>query len=140
MEAARPERLPRVLGPVQGFAIVVGGVIGGSIFLVPSVVAQRVPFLSGILLVWLLGAAVSLTGVLTYCELSAMLPEAGGGYVYIRAALGPEMAFLFGWTDAFLIRAGVAATVSFAFAIFFSQVLGRRSGWRRQFGRVRLRW
>ncbi len=120
---AKPEQLARVLGPVQGFAIVVGGVIGGSIFLVPSLVAQRVPFLSGVLFVWLLGAAVSLTGVLTYCELAAMLPEAGGGYVYIRAALGPGIAFLFGWTDAFLIRAGAAATISFTFAIYFAQVV-----------------
>ncbi len=122
------ERLPRVLGPAQAFAVVVGGVVGASIFLVPSVVAQRVPFLSGILLVWILGAAVSLAGVLTLSELAAMLPEAGGGYVYIRAALGPAVAFLFGWADALLIRSGATATICFTFSIYFSQMVAAPFG------------
>lgn len=117
------QHLPRVLGPLQGFGVVVGGVVGASIFIVPSIVAQKVPFLAGIFLVWLLGAMVSLTGVLTLSELAAMLPRAGGGYAYIHEALGPLAAFLFSWTDALLIRAGAAAAISFSFGIFFSQVV-----------------
>lgn len=121
--AATEIRLPRVLGPVQAFAVVVGGVIGASIFLVPSIVASRVPSIPAVILLWVLGAIVSLSGALTFSELAAMLPEAGGGYVYIRTALGPFAAFLFGWTDALLIRAGAAAAISFTFAIYFAEVV-----------------
>lgn len=117
-----PERLPRVLGGIQAFAIVVGGVVGASIFLVPSLVAKDVPFLGAILAVWIIGAAVTITGVLTLSELAAMLPQAGGGYVYIRAAFGPAAALLFAWTDALMVRAGAAAAISFTFAIYFAQL------------------
>ena len=103
--------------------IVVGGTIGASIFLVPSVIAQRVPFLAGALGIWFIGAAIALAGVLTFSELSAMLPEAGGGYAYIRAAMGPMFGFLFAWTDSFLIRSGAAAAVSFTFGIYFAQIV-----------------
>ena len=103
------KRLPAVLSPWQALGVVVGGTIGASIFLVPSVIAQRVPFLAGALGVWFIGAAIAFAGVLTFSELSAMLPEAGGGYAYIRAAMGPTFGFLFAWTDSFLIRSGAAA-------------------------------
>lgn len=117
-----PARLPRVLGPIQGFGVVVGGVVGASIFLVPSLVAQHIPYFGGILGVWLLGAAVTIAGALTLSELAAMMPDAGGGYVYIRTSFGPAAAFLFAWTDALVIRAGAAATISFTFSIYFAQI------------------
>ena len=66
---------------------------------------------------------MSLSGALTFSELAAMLPEAGGGYVYIRTALGPFAAFLFGWTDALLIRAGAVAAIGFTFGIYFAEVV-----------------
>jgi APA family basic amino acid/polyamine antiporter len=103
--------------------VVVGGTIGASIFLVPSVIAQRVPFLAGALGIWFIGAAIAFAGVLTFSELSAMLPEAGGGYAYIRAAMGPLFGFLFAWTDSFLIRSGAAAAISFTFGIYFAQLI-----------------
>lgn len=105
--------------------VVIGGTIGASIFLVPSVIAQRVSFLAGALGVWLIGAVIAFAGVLTFSELSAMLPEAGGGYAYIRAAMGTMPAFLFAWTDALLIRAGAAAAISYTFAIFFGLFVGK---------------
>ena len=89
MQAPTAKRLPAVLSPWQAMGVVIGGTIGASIFLVPSVIAQRVPFLAGVLGVWLIGAAIVFATVLTFSELSAMLPEAGGGYAYIREALGP---------------------------------------------------
>ena len=122
------KRLAAVLTPLQAMGIVVGGTIGASIFLVPSVIAQKIPFLGGALAVWILGALISLAGVLTVSELAAMLPDAGGGYVYIRAAFGPRMGFLYAWTDAVLIRAGAACTISFTFGIYFAQLLPPPTG------------
>jgi APA family basic amino acid/polyamine antiporter len=122
------KRLPAVLSPWQAMGVVVGGTIGASIFLVPSLIAQRVPFLAGALGIWLIGAAIALAGVLTFSELSAMLPEAGGGYAYIRAAMGSVFGFLFAWTDAFLIRSGAAAAVSFTFGIYFAQIVAPPAG------------
>jgi APA family basic amino acid/polyamine antiporter len=123
-----PKRLAAVLTPLQALGIVVGGTIGASIFLVPSVIAQKVPFLAGALSVWILGALISLAGVLTVSELAAMLPEDGGGYVYIRAAFGPQMGFLFAWADAVMIRAGAACTISFTFGIYFAQLIPAPAG------------
>jgi amino acid transporter len=117
------KRLPAVLSFWQALGVVVGGTIGASIFLVPSVIAQRVPFLAGALGIWFIGAAIAFAGVLTFSELSAMLPEAGGGYAYIRTALGPLFGFLFAWTDSFLIRSGAAAAISFTFGIYFAQIV-----------------
>jgi APA family basic amino acid/polyamine antiporter len=117
------KRLPAVLSKWQAMGVVIGGTIGASIFLVPSVIAQRVPFLAGALGIWFIGAAIALAGVLTFSELSAMLPEAGGGYAYIRTAMGPMVGFLFAWTDSFLIRSGAAAAISFTFAIYFAQLV-----------------
>ena len=113
-----------MLGPAQAFGIVVGGVIGASVFLVPSVVAQHVPSIGAIFLLWILGAAITLAGVLTLAELAAMMPQAGGGYVYINAAFGPLIGFLFSWTDALLVRAGAAATISYTFALYFVRLFG----------------
>ena len=122
------KRLPAVLSFWQAMGVVVGGTIGASIFLVPSVIAQRVPFLAGALGIWFIGAAIALAGVLTFSELSAMLPEAGGGYAYIRTALGPLFGFLFAWTDSFLIRSGAAAAISFTFGIYFAQIVPAPNG------------
>ena len=122
------KRLPAVLSPLQAMGVVVGGTIGASIFLVPSVIAQRVPFLAGALGIWFIGAAIAYAGVLTFSELSAMLPEAGGGYAYIRAAMGPMFGFLFAWTDSFLIRSGAAAAISFTFGIYFAQIVSPPTG------------
>ena len=122
------KRLPAVLSFWQAMGVVVGGTIGASIFLVPSVIAQRVPFLVGALGIWFIGAAIALAGVLTFSELSAMLPEAGGGYAYIRTAMGPMFGFLFAWTDSFLIRSGAAAAISFTFGIYFAQLVPPPAG------------
>lgn len=123
-----PRRLASVLTPLQALGVVVGGTIGASIFLVPSVIAQRVPFLLGVLPIWMVGAAVSLASVLTISELAAMLPDAGGGYVYIRAAFGPLPGFLFAWTDAVMIRPGAACAISFTFGIYFAQLIPATPG------------
>jgi basic amino acid/polyamine antiporter, APA family len=114
-----PLVLPRVLGPVQAFCVVVGSVIGSGIFLVPASVAGNVPYMGGIVLVWIIGGLFSGAGALTLAELGAMMPRAGGPYVYIRAAYGSVPAFLFGWTELTVVRAGSMATLAAAFARYF---------------------
>ncbi len=115
--------LSRVLGPVQAYCVVVGCVIGSGIFLVPASVAHDVPFISGIALVWVVGGLFSAAGALTLAELGAMMPHAGGPYVYLRAAYGPIPAFLFGWSEFTVNRTGSMATLAAAFARYFGQLV-----------------
>lgn len=111
--------LPRVLGPIEALCVVVGVVIGSGIFIVPAQVARNVPALGPIVLVWVVGGLFSAAGALTLAELGAMLPHAGGPYVYLRAAYGALPAFLFGWTEFLVIRTGSMATLAAAFARYF---------------------
>jgi amino acid transporter len=114
--------LPRVLGPVEAFCVVVGSVIGSGIFLVPAAVAENVPFLGGIVAVWIIGGLFAGAGALTLAELGAMLPQAGGLYVFLRAAYGALPAFLFGWVEFLVVRSGSMATLAAAFARYFAQL------------------
>ena len=124
VEAAERQsvKLPRVLGPVEALCVVVGSVIGSGIFLVPATVADHVPFMGGIVLVWVVGGLFSGAGALTLAELGAMLPQAGGLYVFLRVAYGALPAFLFGWVEFLVVRSGSMATLAAAFARYFSQL------------------
>lgn len=113
--------LPRTLGATTALCVVVGSVIGSGIFLVPATVAKEMPSIGGIVALWIVGGLFSLAGALTLSELAAMLPRAGGPYVYLREAYGTLPAFLFGWTEFLIIRAGSVATLAAAFAIYASQ-------------------
>jgi APA family basic amino acid/polyamine antiporter len=91
--------LVRGLGRVEATSVVIGGIIGASIMLAPSLVARQAgaPGLS--LLMWLLGGVIALTGALCIAELSAAMPETGGTYVFLKRAYGgTPIPFLFGWT------------------------------------------
>jgi APA family basic amino acid/polyamine antiporter len=121
-------KLPRVLGPIEALCVIVGSVIGSGIFIVPARVAEKVPAMGGILLLWVVGGVFSLAGALTLAELGAMLPQAGGPYVYLRAAFGKLPAFLFGWVEFLVIRAGSLATLAAAFAIYANQLMPAPSG------------
>lgn len=110
-----PPVLERVLGLRQLIFIVIGTVIGSGIFIVPGAVLRQSGGSVGVaLLVWLVGGVLSLLGALTYAELGAMRPAAGGLYVYIRDAFGRFPAFLFGWTLFFVIGSGSVATLAVA--------------------------
>ncbi|MGC8644382.1 MAG: APC family permease, partial [Isosphaeraceae bacterium] len=115
--------LPRVLGPVEALCVVVGCVIGSGIFLVPASVARNAPFIGEIVLVWIVAGLFSAAGALTLAELAAMMPHAGGPYVYLRAAYGRIPAFLFGWTEFTVARTGSMATLAAAFARYFVQLV-----------------
>ncbi len=112
-------KLERVLGQRDLILIVVGTVIGSGIFVVPGAVLRQTGGDPGpALLVWLVAGLLSLLGALTYGELGAMLPEAGGLYVYIRDAFGSLPAFLYGWTLFFVISSGSVATLAVAFTSY----------------------
>lgn len=108
--------LARTLGLKDLFLIVVGTVIGSGIFIVPATVLTQTDGRLGLALsVWLIAGVLSLLGALTYGELGASDPEAGGLYVYVRDAFGPFPAFLYGWTLFFVISSGSVATLAVAF-------------------------
>jgi APA family basic amino acid/polyamine antiporter len=104
--------------------LVIGSVIGSGIFLVPGIVLRpiggNVPLA---LSIWLAGGVLSLLGALTYAELSAMKPQAGGLYVYIRDGFGSFPAFLFGWTLFFVTSTGSIATLAVAFSAHPGQII-----------------
>ena len=93
-----PADLPRVLGASQATAIVVGTIIGSGIFLVPREMMQDTGSSTLVYLAWIIGGLLSLFGAMTYAELGAMMPYAGGEYVYLRGAYGDTTAFLYMWT------------------------------------------
>jgi APA family basic amino acid/polyamine antiporter len=114
--------LTRTLGFRDLVLIVVGTVIGSGIFIVPAtVLAQSGGSLGIAALVWLSAGILSLLGALTYGELGAANPDAGGLYVYIRDAFGPLSAFLYGWTAFFVISTGSVATLAVAFTGYLGQ-------------------
>jgi APA family basic amino acid/polyamine antiporter len=96
--------------------MVVGGIIGSGIFFTPAEVGRSLSAGPLILGVWVVGGVVALAGALTYAELGAMMPDAGGAYVYIRQAFGPLAAFLCGWMTLLSISTGALAAVSMGFA------------------------
>ena len=115
-------QLRRVLGFWDLVLLVIGTVIGSGIFLVPGAVLRPVGNSVPLALAaWLTGGVLSLLGALTYGELSAMKPQAGGLYIYIRDCFGPFPAFLFGWTLFFVLSAGSVATLAVAFGAYFSE-------------------
>jgi APA family basic amino acid/polyamine antiporter len=115
--------LKRELGLFSAVLVVVGGIIGSGIFFTPAATAAALPSASWVVLVWALGGVVALAGALTYAELGAMLPEAGGAYVYIREAFGPLPAFLSAWMNAGLISSGAIAAVAMGFAGYLERFI-----------------
>lgn len=108
--------LRRELGVFSASLLVVGGIIGSGIFFTPAETARALPTSGWVLAVWTLGGIVALAGALTYAELGAMMPEAGGGYVYVREAFGRLPAFLLGWMTLLMIASGAIAAVAMGFA------------------------
>jgi APA family basic amino acid/polyamine antiporter len=117
-------KLARVLNLRDLTLLTIGSVIGSGIFLVPGVVLRQAGGQIGpAMLVWLVGGVLSLLGALTYGELSAVNPKAGGLYVHLRDCFGPLPAFLFGWTLFFAMNGGTIATLSVAFSTTLAQII-----------------
>jgi APA family basic amino acid/polyamine antiporter len=116
-KASSPQLL-RALGLREGIAIHMGVIIGSGIFLVPATIAGHLQAMGPIMLVWVVAGFLTLFGALTLAELSAVLPQAGGPYVYLRHSFGRLWAFLFSWNDFFINKAGSAAAIAIAFATY----------------------
>ena len=117
MNAAAPHLVQR-LGLFSSTAIVVGSMIGSGIFIVPAEISRGVGSPALLIGAWLVTAVMTIIGALSYGELAAMMPKAGGQYVYLREALGPMWGFLFGWTLFLVIQTGTIAAVAVAFGKF----------------------
>ena len=120
------EVLPRVLGPFDAITIVVGSIIGSGIFLKASRIAEDLGQQHGfgpIILVWAVVGFVTLCGSLALSELAAMLPHAGGPYVYLREAYGRLWAFLWGWTEFWIVRTGSLGALACATVIYGNSFL-----------------
>jgi basic amino acid/polyamine antiporter, APA family len=118
--------LPRVLGPFDAITIVVGSIIGSGVFLKASVIARELGTQHGFvptILVWIMMGLVTLCGSLALAELAAMLPHAGGPYVYLREAYGRLWAFLWGWTEFWIVRTGSLGALACATVIYFNSFL-----------------
>ncbi|MBZ5526543.1 MAG: amino acid permease [Acidobacteriia bacterium] len=104
--------LVRGLGPWASGAIVVGTMIGTGIFLKPAEMAREGRFVSVVFAAWIVGGILSLFGALSYAELGAAIPEAGGEYAYLRQGFGPVWGFLFGWMHSTVGRTASAASIA----------------------------
>src|SRR4029453_6546703 len=110
-------------------ALVVGTVIGTGVFIKTAIMAQDTGSASTVLLAWVAAGVLSMCGALTYAELGAMLPHAGGEYVYLRHAYGELASFLFGWMRFVVAGTGSIAILGVGFATFLSAIVPMTSVW-----------
>src|SRR6266536_4927255 len=118
----QPQRVEfvRAISRLDATALVVGSMIGSGIFIVAAEIMREVHSPSLLLIVWALSGVVTLLGALSYGELAAMFPKAGGNYVYLREGISPLFGYLYGWTLFVVIQTGTIAAVAVAFARFTS--------------------
>ncbi len=124
MSQPAPSALPRRLGLWTAIAVLIGSTIGSGIFRTPAGIAERLPGPLPMLLVWTVGGLIALCGALTLAEIAGAFPETGGLYVFIREGWGRLPAFLFGWSEAVIIRAASLGAVATTFAEYFFRVMG----------------
>ena len=115
---AQDTQLVKGLGLVSATTIVMGSMIGSGIFIVSADIARQSDSPALLILAWLITGFMTIAGALCYGELAAMMPKAGGQYVYLREALGPLWGFLYGWTLFLVIQTGTIAAVGVAFGKF----------------------
>jgi APA family basic amino acid/polyamine antiporter len=113
---AADNKFVRGLGLLDSTMLVAGSMIGSGIFIVSSIIARQVGAPGWLLVVWLVTGLLTLMAALSYGELAAMMPKAGGQYVYLREAFSPLWGFLYGWTLFLVIQTGTIAAVAVGFA------------------------
>lgn len=122
-------RLARELTLYGLIMVAIGSSIGSGIFVTPSEIANLIPSATLILLVWITGGIVSLTGALTFAELGSMFPYAGGIYVFLREAYGGWMGFLYGWAYLLIITSGSIAVLALAFSHYLAFIIPMSKSW-----------
>jgi APA family basic amino acid/polyamine antiporter len=125
---AVPGGLSRQLGLGSAVAAVAGESIAVGIFLTPAGMARSLGSPFWLLIVWLAMGAMALSGALCYGELAARVPAAGGGYVYLREACGPRLAFLYGWMSFLVLDPGVTAALAVGMASYAAYIIGLSPG------------
>src|SRR4051812_45894881 len=118
----------RGLGLLDSTMLVAGSMIGSGVFIVSADIGRLVGSPGWLLVVWLVTGFMTIVGALTYGELAAMMPRAGGQYVYLREAFGPLWGFLYGWTLFTVIQTGTIAAVGVAFGKFLGHFIPAVSG------------
>src|SRR5690349_15166558 len=114
--AAGEPAFVRAIGLFDGTMIVVGSMIGSGIFIVAADISQQTASPGGLLLTWIITGLLTIAAALTYGELAALFPHAGGQYIYLREAYSPLWGFLYGWTLFLVIQTGTIAAVAVGFA------------------------
>jgi APA family basic amino acid/polyamine antiporter len=114
----KPFGFHRRFGLFDAAMLVVGAMSGSGIFIVSAEIARDVGSSGWLMLVWVVTGVVAITGALSYAELAAMMPHAGGPYLYLREAYGPRLGFLYGWAGFLVVQTGSIAAVAIAFARF----------------------
>src|SRR5688572_11865779 len=124
MDLNQKHTLVRGLGLAAAGSVIVGNVIGTGVFLKARVMTCNVGEPFWVIMAWVAAGLLSLAGALTYAELTAMKPEAGGPYVFLRDSYGRVSSFLFGWMQMFIAKTGSQASVAVVFAIALNDYLG----------------
>src|ERR1044071_1434602 len=120
---AESPQFKQSLGLLDATMIVAGSMIGSGIFIVSADIARNVGSAGWLITVWVLTGFMTLTAALSYGELSAMFPKAGGQYVYLRESFNPLTAFLYGWSFFAVIQTGTIAAVGVAFSKFTAYLI-----------------
>src|SRR5467141_1743460 len=113
----------RGLGLFDSTMIVVGSMIGSGIFIVSADIARHMGSTGGLLAAWVISGVLTVAAALSYGELAAMMPKAGGQYIYLREAYSPLWGFLYGWTLFLVIQTGTIAAVAVGFARYLGVVV-----------------
>src|SRR6476659_6495539 len=112
--------LSRSITTVHATALVVGIIVGASIFVQPSVITGTVPTVAGVYTVWAISGVLTLFGALIAAELASAYPQAGGVYVFLREAFSPAVGFLWGWAIFWTMHTGIIAVIAMVFARYIA--------------------
>src|SRR6476469_9321490 len=128
-----PSGLIKSLGLLDATALVIGSMIGSGVFIVAADISRQVQSPGLLTMTWIATALLTIVAALSYGELAAMMPHAGGQYVYLRESFGPLAGFLYGWTLFLVIQTGTIAAVAVAFAkflgVFVPEISARHYLW-----------
>ena len=122
MQEDNQEHFKRELGLLDGTMLVVGSMIGSGIFIVSADIARQVGSAGWLTMIWVLTGIITIIAAVSYGELSAMFPKAGGQYVYLKEAYNKLIAFLYGWSFFTVIQTGTIAAVGVAFSKFAAYI------------------